>query len=197
MLAACFGLIFMLHSFNVAAVQFLDGIVAVVEDDVILESELLAQTSVISMQLKASNVELPPENILYRQVLDRLIIEKLQSQLAAKAGLNVTDQIVDASLERIAQQNDLDMQGFKAELANQGMDYQAFRENMRKVIVINQIRNQQIGARVRVSDQELKHYMDTEISRADQKIEYLLSHILVRLKLYSSNFKPNLPFIMV
>ncbi|NOQ64338.1 MAG: molecular chaperone SurA [Methyloprofundus sp.] len=174
-----FSLLVMLTSVNVAAVQFLDGIVAVVEDDVILESELMAQTSVIAMQLKAGNVELPPENILYRQVLDRLIIEKLQSQLAEKAGVNVTDQIVDASLARIAQQNGLDMQGFKAELANQGMDYQAFRENMRKEIVINQIRNQQIGARVRVSDQEVKHYMQTEISSADQKIEYLLSHILI------------------
>ncbi len=175
----CLGMFIMLHSLDLSAAQYLDGIAAVVEDDVILESELVNEARAITQRLKSNNVQLPPDNILYKQVLDRLIIDKLQSQLAQKAGLKVNDDMVDSSMQNIAQQNGMDLQSFKKEIVNQGMDYGAFRENVRQEIVINQLRSHEIGGRIKVSEQEIDHYLDTEISAQDQKVKYLLGHILI------------------
>ena len=174
-----FGLLSMFYSLNLSAAEYLDGIAAVVEDDVILESELVREATIIGERLKSNNVQLPPDNILYKQVLERLIIEKLQSQLAQKAGVKVSDDMVDSSTENIAQQNGMDMQTFKEEIINQGMDYDTFKENVRKEIVINQLRSHEIGGRIKVSEQEIDHYMETEISVQDRNVQYLLGHILI------------------
>jgi len=174
-----FGLLSMFYSLNLSAAEYLDGIAAVVEDDVILESELVREATIIGERLKSNNVQLPPDNILYKQVLERLIIEKLQSLLAQKAGVKVSDDMVDSSMENIAQQNGMDMQTFKEEIINQGMDYDTFKENVRKEIVINQLRSHEIGGRIKVSEQEIDHYMETEISVQDRNVQYLLGHILI------------------
>ena len=178
-IGGCLGILFILQSFNVSAAEYLDGIAAVVEDDIILESELAREVASIAANLKVRNVQLPPETVFYKQVLERLIIEKLQSQLALKAGVKVNDEMVNASLENIARQNGLDMQSFKKEINSQGMDFEVFKENVRKEIIINQLRSQEIGSRIRVSEQEIEHYLETEISAQDQKIQYLLGHILI------------------
>ncbi|NOR81381.1 MAG: molecular chaperone SurA [Methyloprofundus sp.] len=172
-------MLIMLHSLNVLATEYLDGIAAVVEDDIILESELANEVSAIAGRLKSNNVQLPPEEVLYKQVLERLIIDKLQRQLAQRAGVKVTDEMVNESIVNIAQQNGLDMEGFKREISNQGMDYGAFKENVRKEIIINQLRSHEIGSRVKVSEQEIDHYLETEISTQDQNVKYLLGHILI------------------
>ena len=179
LIRACLGMLIMLHSLNALAAEYLDGIAAVVEDDIILESELASEVSAIAGRLKSNNVQLPPEEVLYKQVLERLIIDKLQNQLAQKAGLKVTDEMVNESIVNIAQQNGLDMESFKREISNQGMDYGAFKENVRKEIVINQLRSHEIGSRVKVSEQEIDHYLETEISTQDQNVKYLLGHILI------------------
>ena len=178
-ISACLGALLILQSLNVSAAEYLDGIAAVVEDDIILESELAREVASIAANLRSSNVQLPPEKVFYKQVLERLIIEKLQSQLAQKAGVKVSDEMVDSSLENIARQNGLDMQSFKNEITNQGMDFEVFKENVRKEIIINQLRSHEIGGRIKVSEQEIEHYLETEISAQDQKVQYLLGHILI------------------
>lgn len=171
-------MLIVMQSFSVAA-EYLDGIVAVVEDDILLESELAREVIKINQRLRANNVQMPPKEILFKQVLERLIIEKLQSQLAQKAGLKVSDEMVDSSLNNIAKQNGLDMASFKEEIIKQGMDFAEFRENVRKEIIINQLRSHEIGNRIKVSEQEIQHYLDTEISVQDQLVKYLVEHILI------------------
>ena len=178
-ISLCLGGIILMQSIHVSAAEYLDGIAAVVEDDIILESELAQEVASISINLKTRNVQLPPENVLYKQVLERLIIEKLQSQLAQKAGIKITDEMLDSSLTNIAQQNGMDLQTFKKEIQNQGMDFEAFKDNVRKEIIINQLRSYEIGSRVKVSNQEIEHYLETEISAQDQKVQYLVGHILI------------------
>lgn len=169
----------LIQSLHLSATEYLDGIAAVVEDDIILESELASEVSSVVGRLRSNNVQLPPEVVLYKQVLERLIIEKLQGQLAQRAGLNISDEIVNSSLSRIAQQNGLSMDEFKTELAKEGMSFDAFKENVRKEIIINQLRSQEIGARIKVSEHEINHYLETEISADDMKVQYLLGHILI------------------
>ena len=166
-------------SFALSGAEKLDGIVAVVEDDIILESELAQEVAAVIGKLKANNVQMPPENILYKQVLERLIIGALQSQLAQKAGVNVTDEILESSMIEIAGQNGMNLSSFKQEIIAQGMSYETFKESVRKEIIINQLRNHEIGSRVKVSEQEVDHYLETEISSEEQKIKYLLGHILI------------------
>ncbi len=172
-------LLLIITSFPLAAVEYLDGIVAVVEDDIILESELAQEVASVVSNLKANNVQMPPEDILYKQVLERLIIGMLQTQLAAKAGVKVTDEMLDNTLSGIAQQNGMDLISFKQQIEAQGMSYETFKENVRKEIVINQLRNHEIGSRVKVSEQEIDHYLETEISPEDRKVQYFLGHILI------------------
>lgn len=172
-------LLLSIASFQLPAVEYLDGIVAVVEDDIILESELAKEVAGVTSKLKANNVQMPPDNILYKQVLERLIIDKLQSQLAKKAGVKVTDEMLESSMSGIARQNGMDLASFKQEILEQGMSYETFKESVRKEIVINQLRNHEIGSRVKVSEQEIDHYQETEISSADQRVKYFLGHILI------------------
>jgi len=173
------GCLMLMQSHNSLAAEYLDGIVAVVEDDVILDSELAREATSIVNKLKANNVQLPPKKILYQQVLERLVVDKLQSQLAQKAGIKVSDEMVNSSLESIAQQNGMSMEEFRQEISKEGMDYDAFKENIRQEILVNQLRSHEIGSRIKVSEQEIRHYLDTEISAEEQKIKYFLGHILI------------------
>ncbi len=173
------ALLLIIASFHLPAAEYLDGIAAVVEDDIILESELAQEVSSVVSKLKANNVQLPPKNVIDKQVLERLIIDTLQTQLAERAGLKVTEEMLDSSLSTIAQQNGMDLASFEQEVKSQGMSYASFKESVRKEIVINQLRSHEIGSRVRVSEQEINHYLETEISSKDQKVKYLVGHILI------------------
>jgi peptidyl-prolyl cis-trans isomerase SurA len=168
-------------TFNVIAADYLDGIAAIVEDDIILDSELVSEVQNIVARLQKQDVQLPPKEILYKQVLERLIIDKLQTQLAQRAGMNISDAYVNLSIEKIARSNRMSMETFKASLATEGMSFADFQKNVRKEITINQLRSREIGARIKVSDQAVKHYLETTMSTADRSVQYLVGHILLSL----------------
>lgn len=168
-------------TFNVIAADYLDGIAAIVEDDIILDSELVSEVQNIVARLQKQDVQLPPKEILYKQVLERLIIDKLQTQLAQRAGMNISDEYVNLSIEKIARSNRMSMETFKASLATEGMSFADFQKNVRKEITINQLRSREIGARIKVSDQAVKHYLETTMSTADRSVQYLVGHILLSL----------------
>jgi peptidyl-prolyl cis-trans isomerase SurA len=178
-LALFLGCLIFVQSHQSLAAEYLDGIVAVVEDDVILDSELVREVSTIVSKLKANNVQLPPQKILYQQVLERLVIDKLQSQLAQKSGITVSDEMVNSSLASIAQQNGMSIEEFRTEINKEGMSFADFKESIRHEILVNQLRSHEIGRRIKVSEQEIRHYLETEISAEEQKIKYFLGHILI------------------
>jgi len=173
------GILLLSQMLNVFAAEYLDGIAAVVEDDIILESELASEVVAVVTRLRGNHVQLPPEKVIYKQVLERMIIDKLQSQLARRGGLQVSDEMVNASLTNIARQNGMDIESFKQELNKEGMAFADFKESVRKEILINQLRSREIGGRVRVSESEINHYLDTEMSAEEMKVQYLLGHILL------------------
>ncbi len=161
--------------------EYLDSIVAVVEDDVILSSELRREVEIIKQKIATSNMMAPPDNILYKQILERLIIRKLQQLLAARSGIKVSDKMLNSSLTDIARQNNMSLDEFKLELQAQGMDYKEFAENVRNEIIINQLRGREIGERVRVTDREVKHFLETQGGSAAENVQYHLGHILVAI----------------
>ncbi len=171
----------LIAAFNVAAADYLDGIAAIVEEDVILDSELASEVQTIVARLQRQKIQLPEKEILYKQVLERLIIDKLQTQLAQRAGMQLSDEYVNISIEKIARSNRMSMETFKASLAAEGMSFADFQKNVRKEITINQLRSREIGARIKVSDQAVKHYLETTMSESDRSVQYLVGHILLSL----------------
>jgi len=173
------GILLVSQVLSAFSAEYLDGIAAVVEDDIILESELASEVVSVVTRLRTNHVQLPPETVIYKQVLERMIVDKLQSQLARRTGLQVSDEIVNASLTNIARQNGMDIESFKQELNKEGMAFTDFKESVRKEILVNQLRSREIGGRVRVSESEINHYLDTEMSAEEMKVQYLLGHILL------------------
>lgn len=162
--------------------ETIDRIVAVVEDDVILEGELEREISTIKARMTESKAQLPPETVLRKQVLEKMIIDKLQRQLAEKAGVSVSEEMLNSSAADIAQRNNMSLEQFRSELENSGIPYSNFLDNMRNEIVINQIRAKEIGSRIKVSDSEVEHYMETEEKAGDEATQYHLGHILIAVK---------------
>lgn len=162
--------------------EVLGKIVAVVEDDVILEQELNREVSTIEQRIQASSTQMPPESVLRKQVLEKMIIDKLQRQMAEKAGVNVTEEMLNSSAADIAQRNNMNPQQFRDELQRQGISYKNFLDNMRNEIIINQLRSREIGGRIKVTDREVDHYMETQQKIGDDVIQYHLGHILIAVK---------------
>ena len=178
-LATCFVL--MLNYPTVAEV--LGRVAAIVEEDVILEQELDNELSTIAERIRASNAQMPPESILRKQVLEKLIIDKLQRQLAEKAGITVTEEMLNNSAADIAQRNNMTLQQFREELQRQGLTYKNFLDNMRNEIIINQLRGREIGGRIKVTDREVDHYLETQEQESNgTAIQYHLGHILIAVR---------------
>ncbi len=159
--------------------ELLGQIVAVVEDDIVLEQELSAQVASIRKNLKANNVMVPPIFILRKQVLERIIVDKLQQQLAEKSGIRVSNEMLRSSTQDIARRNDLTIDEFRKELEDQGMSFQKFQEDIKKEIIINQLRAREIGTRIKVTDREVSHYLETQGEIGEEKIQFHLGHILI------------------
>lgn len=160
----------------------LDRIVAVVEDDVILEQELRKEASSIMQRIQASNTQMPPEYVLRKQVLEKMIVDKLQRQLAERAGITVSEEMLNNSAADIAQRNNMSLEQFRTELETQGMSYKSFLDSLRSEIVINQLRGREIGGRIKVTDKEVEHYLETQGKVGEETIQYHLGHILVAVK---------------
>ncbi len=159
--------------------QVLDRIVAIVEDDVILERELNTEVAAITAKLKSNKVMIPPDYVLRKQVLERMVIDKLQRQMATRSGIQVSDEMLRGAVTEIASRNGMSVDAFHAELTKQGMDYKAFEDNLRNEIAINQLRNHEIGSRIKVTDAEAAHYMETQSKAGQSNSQYHIGHILI------------------
>ncbi|MCE7901205.1 MAG: molecular chaperone SurA [Gammaproteobacteria bacterium PRO9] len=161
--------------------EFLDGIAALVNDGVVLKSELHDETSRITTRLEKQGTQLPPFQTLQHQVLDRLIIQQLQLQRAAKVGIKVSDETLNQALGTIAQRNNISLSELPNMLAREGENYASYRRELRDQITIDQLRQRDVLQRINVSPSELESYLARQQGKAGQREEYLLSHILVSI----------------
>lgn len=159
----------------------LNRIVAVVNDDVILASELDAKMKIVHEQLAAQNTPLPPDDVLRQQVLERLVVDHLQLQLASRNNIRIDDEMLNANLRNIAQQNNLDLDQFRQALEREGHSFAAFREEIRDQIVISRLHQQMVGNRINVSEQEVDNLLANEQAWGGNEQEYHLGHILIEV----------------
>lgn len=155
----------------------IDRIVAVVNDGVVLNSELERMLVTTRKQLADRNIALPPESVLREQVLERLILSTVQTQRASEAGIRVDDRELNEVLTNLATQNKMSLSQFAEAIRKEGLDYQFLREQIRDEVLINRLRAREIDSRVSVSDQDINLFLANQ-SRLDQS-EYRLSHILI------------------
>ncbi|MDD3518539.1 MAG: peptidylprolyl isomerase [Chromatiales bacterium] len=159
----------------------IDRIVAVVNDDVVMQSELSARLDAIKSQIMAREGRLPDEDALRRQVLERMIIERVQLQQAARIGIRIDDITLNNTIENIARENKLTLEAFREVLAREGVDLARFREQIREEMTIAQLRRRQVDNRIQVTDQEIDDLIASESGAIDRDVEYRLAHILVAL----------------
>lgn len=161
------------------AAQTLNRIVAVVNNDVILASELEDKVQLVTSQLREQNTQLPDPGQLRRQVLERLVMERLQLQVAERNNIEVDDETLNANLRNIAAQNGVNLTEFRQRLQAEGMDYAAFREELRNQIKINRLRQQTVVNRIDITDQEVDNLLASQTAWSDQTRDYHLAHILI------------------
>ncbi|MGE0484750.1 MAG: peptidylprolyl isomerase [Gammaproteobacteria bacterium] len=161
-----------------AAATELDRIIAVVDDDVIMESELDEQMGRVRAALRQQGTQMPPTAVLERQVMERLVLEKIQLQIADRSGIEVEDDALDRAVSDIADRNQLSIDQFKEILASEGYEFERFREQIRQEIVIAKVRREEVDNRISVSDSEIENFLRNE-QGAEDVLEYHLNHILV------------------
>jgi peptidyl-prolyl cis-trans isomerase SurA len=157
----------------------LDRVAAVVNDGVVLQSELDAQSREIEARLRAQNVALPPESVLRGQVLDRLVQEEIQQQHADRAGIRVSDEQVNAALEDIARRQNLTLEQLPQKLAAENIDYAQYRVELRKEIARQILRQRDVVQRIVVTPRELDQYLEHQKKTASAANEYNIAHILI------------------
>jgi peptidyl-prolyl cis-trans isomerase SurA len=177
--------LFLIFSSSVSAapadeVTQIDRIVAVVDKDVITYSELRDRIQIVLSQLEKQGNQRPPQDVLEKQVLERLISDRLQLQLAAQTGLRVDDSQLDRTMERIAEQNKLSVGEFRTALESEGINYRKFREDMRNEIILARLREREVDNRVSVTEAEIDNLLTSQASRNEIRDEFDLSHILIR-----------------
>ena len=159
----------------------LDRIVAIVNEDVIMQSELRNKLRALINQISEQNTQLPPRDIMERQVLEQLIMNKLQLQFAANTGILVDDETLNRAISNIAAENKVNLSQFREILERDGYSYEAFREDIRNEIVIARLRQRQVDNRISVTDREIDYHLANEEVQGGIETEYRLSHILIAI----------------
>lgn len=159
-----------------------DRIVAVVNDEVITMQELQSRLASVERQMREQNVPPPPRKVIERQMLDRMISERVQLQEARESGLDVSDAELDESIQRIAQSNKLTLAAFRAALEKDGISWGKFREEIRSEITLARLREREVARRASISDGEIENYISNPKSGAESdNVEVNISHIVLLL----------------
>ena len=164
----------------------LDRIAAIVNDGVVLNSQLEEQTEEITNRLRQQNTELPPRNVLRQQILERLVVEEIQAQRAAKVGIQVSDEMLNGALDEVARRNQVNFADLPKVLQQQGIDYRTYREEVRKQMTLQLLRQRDVIGRINVSPRELEQFMARQQNAPDRNAEYNVSHILISVPVSAS-----------
>jgi len=161
--------------------SLVDRIVAVVNKEVITLSELNEAIGAAERQLRRQGTQAPARDVLERQMLERLILDKAQLQLARDNGIRVDDTQVDRAVQRIAEQNNLTLSDFRAALERDGVAFETFRQDLRDQIILTRLREREVDDKIQVSDTEIDLFLEENNAQSAVRAEYNLAHILVRV----------------
>jgi peptidyl-prolyl cis-trans isomerase SurA len=159
----------------------LDRVIAIVNEGVVLQSQLETQSALIAERLQAQGSQLPPADVIRQQVLERLILQEIQVQRAGRLGVQVPDEMLNEALRDVAKRNNIDFEQMPRALEQQGIDYANYREEMRREIMLSMLRQRDVFPRIYVSPREVEQALERDASQAGVNTEYDVSHILLSL----------------
>lgn len=162
-----------------AAEQKLDRIAAIVDNDVVMLSQYQTRLKEVQQTLSKRGVEVPPDDVLRQQVMERLIIDAIQLQIAERSGIRVSDEELSASLATIAERNGLTQKEFEQALAADGLSLEDAREQIRNEMIISRVRQYRVTERIQVTDQEVQNFLASDLGKMQLAEEYELANILV------------------
>lgn len=165
---------------NAAPSREVDRIVAVVNDEVITLYELKSRVAQAERQLKAQNVQLPPPDILEKQMLERMITDRVQIQLAKETSVRVDDLTLERAIARIAESNRMSVGDFRGALEKDGIAWSKFREEVRNEMTVVRLREREVDSRIQVSDAEIDNFLASGGKPGALNEQFLISHILLR-----------------
>ncbi|MCB1646551.1 MAG: peptidylprolyl isomerase [Pseudomonadales bacterium] len=170
-----------LSSLASAKVEMLDRIIAIVDEDVILESELNERVTAVKAQLRTTGKQAPPDDILKEQIIERLIVDSLQLQMADRAGVRINDEELNQALLAIATQNKMSLPQFRDAIERDGISYVQMREQIKKELKINRVQQGIMRNRIEISEQEIRNFLASDLGNMVTADEYRLAHILIPL----------------
>jgi peptidyl-prolyl cis-trans isomerase SurA len=162
-----------------ANANVIDSIFVVVNDEVLTKNEVNARVHGIEQRMRAQNAQMPEQADLRRQVVEAMIVERAQMQLAKEMGVRVTDRELDATVGRIAEGQKLSVQDLRNQMEKEGMAYAAFREEIRNEIMVQRLREHEVDRKIQVSDAEVDTYLAAEKAAAADKVEMDIAQILI------------------
>ena len=162
-----------------AAVQTLDKIVAIVDNDVVMQSQLDQRVHEVQQTIAKRGGAVPPTSVLDQQVLERLIVENLQLQIGERSGIRITDEELNQAIGTIAQRNNMSIDQFRAALARDGLSYEDARDQVRREMIISRVRQRRVAERVQVTEQEVKNFLASDLGKMQLSEEFRLANILI------------------
>lgn len=166
---------------SLSQVTAIDRIVAIVNEEVITQQELKQEVHIITQQQQSQNLPLPAAHILNKKVLERLIIKKIQHQLAISNGIHVSDSQLNEALHNIASQNQLTLSEFHDALAQDNINFELFRDSIRDEIIFQQLRQRHVDNKINISEQDITHFIEDQKNKGTSNDEYHLAHILLAI----------------
>ena len=170
-----------LPSLASAQIEVLDQVVAIVDDDIILASELQERVQGVRSTMESRGVEIPSDDVLIRETLDRLILDSIQLQLANRYGVRIPDQQLDEAMTRLARQNGLTPEQFRIALEQSGQSYAAAREGLRDDLAIQRVQQGNVMRNINISEQEIDNFLTTEEGEAMTQPEYQVVQALLSI----------------
>jgi peptidyl-prolyl cis-trans isomerase SurA len=159
--------------------ELLDRVAATVNEGVVLQSELEEQMVIVTQRLRGQKLELPPMNVLRQQVLDRLVLQELQMQRAARSGIKVSDETLNNALSDVAKTNNIPLPELPTALASQGIDYAGYRDSIRKELAMQILRQRDVLGRINPSPREIDQFLERQKKMPSETNTYNISHILI------------------
>jgi peptidyl-prolyl cis-trans isomerase SurA len=161
--------------------QLVDRIVAIVNKEVITQRDLNERIRLVESQLKRQGTPLPPADVLERQVLERMISDRVQIQYARDTGVRADDLQIDRTVQMIAEQNKMSLTDFRAALDRQGVSFQKFRDDIRNEILISRLREREVDSKIQIAESDIDNFLQEAQAGAAGPVQFNLAHILVRV----------------
>jgi peptidyl-prolyl cis-trans isomerase SurA len=162
-----------------AAPELLDSVSVIVDQGVVLESQITELITVVKRNAALNNQTLPSDRVLRTQAIEKLIVDNLQTQMAERMGIQISDPQLEQTIANIAQGENLSIAQFRAKVAQEGVTYDTYREEIRKELILGEVRRANVRRRVYITAQEIENLVKLIDEQGDQQAEYHLGHILI------------------